>query len=462
MIILKKLSGVIGLVLFTQMLSAQVYDHTLSVADLVSSVTSKAPSLIADSAAVDIRQSLAKETKYNWLPSIKVNYQADLGTNNNVPGAYFGFGIVPSNTGGVRSANDPSNAISNLGVATLDWEIYNFGMFKAQNKAAAADVNVEQQQFKLTKYQLQTSAIEGYLQLFQYQNLVVIQQENITRNQQIRSSIQALAKSGIIAGVDTSIAEAELSKSRLTLLELNNKYKQLQLQLAAISGIDADKIIADSTISARLISLSLQTQGQENTASHPLLNYYQSRYENSLQKEKVIRKSNLPKLMLEGAVWGRGSSINQDSEFGALNNGWGLSRTNYLVGLGISFNITDIKRQQLRLNTQRSTSSFEQKRLTEQAVNLDIQVKQADAELQTAIARLIEIPHQLSASRAAYRQKFSLYKNGLINIIELNIALNLMYRAEADFAIAKYTLCRAVFQRAITRNQVGLVLNSLK
>jgi adhesin transport system outer membrane protein len=462
MIILKKLSGVIGLVLLTQILTAQVHDRSLSVADLVSSVTLKAPSLIADSAAVSIRQALAKETKYNWLPNIKVNYQADLGTNNNVPGAYFGFGIVPSNTGGVRAENNPSNAISNLGVATLDWEIYNFGLFKAQNKAAAADVNVERQQFKLTRYQLQTSAIEGYLQLFQYQNLVEIQQENITRNQQIRSSIQALAKSGIIAGVDTSIAEAELSKSRLTLLELNNKYKQIQLQLAAISGIDAGKIIADSSISARLISLSLQMSGLENTVTHPLLNYYQSRYENSLQKEKVIRKSNLPKLLLEGAVWGRGSSINQDSEFGALNNGWGLSRTNYLVGLGISFNITDIKRQQLRLNTQRSTSSYEQNRLTEQMINLDTQVKQADAELQTAIARLNEIPHQLSASRAAYRQKFSLYKNGLINIIELNIALSLLYRAEADFAIAKYTLCRAVFQRAITRNQVGLVLNSLK
>jgi adhesin transport system outer membrane protein len=321
MIIIKKLSSVIGLVLLTQMLSAQVHDRTLSVADLVSSVTSKAPSLIADSAAVRIRQSLAKETKYNWLPSIKLNYQADLGTNNNVPGAYFGFGIVPSNTGGVRPANDPSNAISNLGVATLDWEICNFGLFNAQNKAALADVHVEQQQFRLTKYQLQTSAIEGYLQLFQYQNLALIQQENITRNQQIRSSILALAKSGIIAGVDTSIAEAELSKSRLILLELTNKHKQLQLQLAAISGIDADKIIADSTISLRLISLSGQMPVPENTPGHPLLNYYQSRYENSLQKEKVIRKSNLPKLMLEGAVWGRGSSINQDSEFGPLNNG---------------------------------------------------------------------------------------------------------------------------------------------
>lgn len=462
MIIFKKLSGVIGLVFLTQMLSAQEHDHSLSVADLVSSVTLKSPSLIADSSAISIRQSVAKETRYNWLPNIKVNYQADLGTNNNVPGAYFGFGVVPSNTGGVRSLNDPSNAITNLGVATLDWEIYNFGMFKAQKEAAAIDVKVGEQQFQLTKYQLQTSAIEGYLQLFHYQNLVTIQKENITRNQQIRSSIQALAKSGIIAGVDTSIAEAELSKSRLTLLELSNRYTQLQYQLAAISGIEPGKIIADSTISAQLISLPLQIPDQENTATHPLINYYQALYENSKQKERVISKSNLPKLLLEGAAWGRGSSINQNSEFSALDNGWGFSRTNYLLGLGISFNITDIKRQQLRLNTQKSTSSYEQNRLTEQAVNLDTQVKQADAELRTALARLNEIPHQLAASRAAYRQKFSLYKNGLINIIELNIALDLLYRAEADFANAKYMFCRAVFQKAITRNQVGLVINSLK
>lgn len=457
-----KLSGVIGLVFLTEMLSAQEHDHKLSVAELVSSVTSKAPSLIADSSAISIRQGIAQETKYNWLPSIKVNYQTDLGTNNNVPGAYFGFGIVPSNTGGVRASNDPSNAISNLGIATLDWEIYNFGLFKAQNSASSADIKVGEEQFNLTKYQLQTSAIEGYLQLFHYQNLVDIQKENITRNQQIRSSIQALAKSGIIAGVDTSIAEAALSKSRLTLLELTNKYTQLQLQMAAISGIEPEKIVPDSTISTRLIALSLQTAEPEKNADHPLITYYESLYKNSIEKEKVIRKSNLPKLMLEGAVWGRGSSINQNSEFGALNNGWGLSRTNYLVGLGISFNITDIKRQQLRLSTQRSTSSYEKNRLTEQEVNLDTQVKQADAELHTALARLDEIPHQLNASRAAYRQKFSLYKNGLINIIELNMALEVLYRAEADFAIAKYTLCRAVFQKAITRNQVGMVLNSLK
>jgi adhesin transport system outer membrane protein len=460
--ILKKLTGIIGLICIAYPVAAQKQNNLLSIADLISNVNLKAPSLIADSSAIIIRQSIARETRYNWLPALKMNYQANLGTNNNVPGAYFGFGIVPSNSGGIRPSNASDNALANLGIISLDWEIYNFGGFKAQNKVAEADIKVGEQQYELTKYQLQAYAIDAYLQLFHYQNLKAIQQENIVRNQQIRSSIQSLAKSGIIAGVDTSIAEAELSKSRLTLLELNNKYNQLQLQLAAISGIASDAIIADTTISDRLISLSLQNPAKSNNPGHPLISYYESVYQSSKEKEKLVRKSYLPKLMLEGAAWGRGSSVSQNSEFGALNNGWGFSRTNYLVGLGLSFNITDLKRQQLKLNTQKSTSFYEQNRLAEQRINLETETKQAETELNTALARLNEIPHQLTASRAAYRQKYSLYKNGLVNIVELNIALDLLYRAEADFATAKYTLCRAVFQKAITGNQVGLVINSLK
>jgi adhesin transport system outer membrane protein len=74
---------------------------------------------------------------------------------------------------------------------------------------------------------------------------------------------------------------------------------------------------------------------------------------------------------------------------------------------------------------------------------------------------LQEIPKQLKAANAAYRQKFSLYKSGLTDIIELNAALALLYRAEVDLISAKYSYTQALFQKAVTENQVNTVINLL-
>lgn len=444
-------------------LSAQEQSTTLPLSALLSGVSEKAPSLIADSSAIAIRKSMANDTKYNWLPNLNLDYQADMGTNNNVSGSYFGFGVVPSNSGGVRTTNLSNAALSNLGVAALDWEIYNFGGYKAQNKVAQSDIKLARDQYKLSKYQLQATAIDKYLQLYNYQNLTRIQKEDITRNQQIRSSIEALAKSGVRAGVDTSIADAELSKSRLILIELTNRYQQVQLQLSALSGIPYQNIIADSLLVKPLLALTQQVAAMSNDIlSHPLIGYYQSLYQNSKERENLVKKTYLPKVMVEGAVWGRGSSLSNASDFNPLYQGWGLTRTNYLVGIGLSYNLTNLVKKRLKLNTQISNTIYEENRLTEQKVSLETNNRQSAVELQTALKRLDEIPHQLSASQAAYRQKYSLYKNGLINLIELNIAQELLYRAEADYENAKYEFCHAIFEKAITQNQVEPLLTSLK
>jgi len=93
---------------------------------------------------------------------------------------------------------------------------------------------------------------------------------------------------------------------------------------------------------------------------------------------------------------------------------------------------------------------------------LAVSNNQADVEMQTALDRLKEIPNQLNAANAGYRQKLSLYKNGLTDIIELDAALNILYRAETDYMQAKYDYANALFQKAITENHVNKVLTLLK
>ncbi|TBO41464.1 TolC family protein [Pedobacter kyonggii] len=443
--------------------NAQTSPKPIGIVDLIDHVTAFSPSLAADSAAVDIRAAQLKETAANALPNLRLNYQADLGSNNNVAGPYMAFGIVPSNSRGVRTGSNTQAALTNLGIVSLDWEVYNFGAYKTQNAVAKSELDAERSRFAQRRYQTRAIAIDDYLSLLKLQDMLSIQASNIRRNEQINRSILSLARSGVRPGVDTSIAGAELSKSRLNYIEMDNTYKQVQLNIAAISGLKAQSIVADSTILDRLKSLEVNLSvNLTDSSSHPLLDFYKSNYLSSIEKENLVRKAYNPKVSLQAAAWSRGSSIDANDNFNSLSSGLEWQRENYLVGVGISYNLFDLRRRQLKLRTQKANSNFYLKELEQERLMLSNAALQAGLEISTAHKRLDEIPNQLKAAAAGYRQKLSLYKNGLTDIIELNAALTILYRAETDFVNAKYLYVRALFQKAIATNQVDSLLNALK
>jgi outer membrane protein TolC len=449
---------VVVLLLFSIAANAQ---QSVSLKQLLIQVDKSAPTLITDSSAIRIRQAQAAEVRNNWLPNLRLNYQADIGTNNNVAGPYFGFGVIPSDSRGVRSESNTTAVSANVGVAALDWEIYNFGAYGAQNRVARSNIQVEQNNFAQSKFQLEAYTINNYLLLMSLQDYVKIQARNIQRNQEILRSIGSLTRSGVRPGVDTSIANAELSKARLNYIELNNQRQQVQLQLATVSGLPYQSIIADTLVEDQLIN-SAYGPLNTDTANHPVINYYKSLYQNSREQENLVKKQYNPKIMLEGAAWGRGSSVDANDHFNSLSTGWGFQRDNYLVGVGISYNLFDLRRRQLKLRTQKTESDYFQNKLQEQKTLLAANANQAYAEMQTARQRLAEIPNQLKAANDGYRQKLSLYKNGLTDIIELDAALNILYRAETDYVQAKYAYTNALFNQAITDNKVSTILNLLK
>jgi adhesin transport system outer membrane protein len=435
---------------------------TVTLKQLLLRVNQRAPELITDSAAILIRKAQAVETHNNWLPNLNLNYQADVGTSNNVTGPYFGFGVIPSSSGGIHSTNVTTAMSDNLGIAELDWEVYNFGKYGAENRVANSDVTVEQNQFARSKYDLTAYAISNYLQLLRLQDFLNIQYEQIQRNQVILRSIMSLAKSGVRAGVDTSIAQAELSKARLNYIEINNQLKQVQLQLSSVTGFPYQSIVPDTTVEMTLIGQPSAYLFPEDTTNHPLINYYRSVYQNSLQRENLVKNLYNPKIRVLAITWDRGSSVDEAGQYGSLSSGYGFQRGNYLVGLDISYNLFDLRRMKLKLNTQKANTDYDLKALQEQQQLLSIGANQADVEMQTALNRLKEIPNQLKAANDSYRQNLSLYKNGLTDIIVLDAALNILYRAETDYMQAKYDYSNALFQKAITENQVNSVLTLLK
>ena len=443
------------------LISVAANAQTISLKQLINRVEKNAPTLITDSSAIRIRQAQANETSSNWLPNLRLNYQADIGTSNNLTGPYFGFGVIPSSSGGIHASNITTSLATNLGIISFDWEVYNFGAYGAQNKVANQDIQIARNNFENSRYQFDAFAINNYLAILSLQNYLTIQTRAIKREQEILQSVGSLTRAGVRPGVDTSIANAELSKARLNYIELNNQLQQVQLQLSAVSGLPYQSIIADTLLENQLLLLPIQSFSADTTG-HPLIKFYQSIVDESKLREELVKKQYNPKISIEAAAWGRGSSIDPEGAYGPLSSGLGFQRDNYLVGLGLSYNLFDLRRRQLKLRTQKAETDYAQNQLQEQKQLLANGTNQALVELQTARQRLVEIPKQLKAASEGYRQKLSLYRNGLTDIIELDAALNILYRAETDFARAKYDFTKALFAQAIADNQTALVLNLLK
>jgi hypothetical protein len=114
-------------------------------------------------------------------------------------------------------------------------------------------------------------------------------------------------------------------------------------------------------------------------------------------EEKLVSKSYRPKLFLSGAVWGRAASVDHSNSYRSLGEGFGVERGNYLVGVGINYNIFDLQRKKAKLHTQQLMVDQAGQKLQEEQANITMNIAQSAAEVATAEQRLDEIPHQTKA-----------------------------------------------------------------
>ncbi len=116
-------------------------EQSLILPDLLEMIQGNAPSLAADSMDIAVAYEQLQRVRNNRMPSLQVNVQASLGTNNNMPGGFFSNGLVPGNSR-VRDEANSRTILTDLGVASFDWEVYNFGGYRADTEVAMSELDV--------------------------------------------------------------------------------------------------------------------------------------------------------------------------------------------------------------------------------------------------------------------------------------------------------------------------------
>jgi len=202
----------------------------------------------------------------------------------------------------------------------------------------------------------------------------------------------------------------------------------------------------------------------DSTAANPLIDYYRKQKEVYQAADNLIRKSYLPKILLAGGFWGRGTSVDytDDYNYKALSSGLGYQRFNYALGISFVYNLFDgvHRKDKLAVNQYKIQASDYGLAQQQQALNTALQ--QAEAAIHTALQNLQELPPQLNAAANAYDQKLAQYKAGIINLVDLTNASFVLYRTQTDYVEALNDWLQANLDKAAASGSLDLFIQSVK
>lgn len=413
--------------------SSLLAQQHFSLQNLLDSSRKNLPILKQKQALINASKASITEVTHSFLPQIKFNDQLTIGSDNSIAGGYLPLGITPSTSGGVRSDNNFQPATGNVAVLYSEYELVNFGLNNARLNNAQAYVNLSQADLQKEEYLIDLTIAKLYFNIQKSQYRIRADEQNIDRYQSIFNVIQALTLSGLKAGSDSSLAKAELSKTRINYNQTIGSTKQLKQQLAYLTGIPATSLLLDTLANNTFTTKPTLSDFANDTLNNPLIDYYAKKKAIFLSNDDLIKKNYLPKILLAGSTWARGSSIQYNDQYKSLVTGLGYQRFNYAVGVAFTYNLFNglYKKDKLATNryqTQASDYELQQQKLAINSLSL-----QADNALQTTQANLLELPVQLQSAQATFAQKTAQYKAGLITLIDLTNASFVLYRSQTDY-----------------------------
>lgn len=395
-----------------------------------------------------------EQVKRDFWPNLNIVAQQDYGTVNGQNGPLYGFGGL-----GVASSGAPlpeqnwNAAFGALYLANVNWDIYTFGrkkerieLAKSDSKRLLADLGQEQFQHKV-------KIAAAYLNLLASQRLEKNQQMNLDRALVFLNIAATKVKNGILPGVDSTLASAEVSRAKISLNQARENVKEQNNKLTVLMGIPAKDLQID-TVLVQKTPVQLTPLSSSLIESSPILQFYKSKIDLGEQQLRLSGKEYLPTVTAFGVFQTRGSGFKSEytSDLQAYtSNYWqGIrpNRQNYLLGLGINWNLTSLARINKKISAQRYTNEALREEYQTAEAQLTAQLDAADVKIQLARKSDVEAPRQVSAAQQAYNQKMTMYKNGLATLVDVTQTLYTLNRAETDRDIVHINLWQSLLLKA--------------
>jgi outer membrane protein TolC len=410
-------------------------------------------------------QATLQQAKTEYLPNLSLSAQQDYGTINGQNGPSYGLGgLGVASSGPSFEKQNWNAAFGGLYLANMNWDFFTFGRIRERINVAGSILKRDQSDLEQEKFQHKIKVSAAYLNLLAAQRLTRSQQNNLQRALTFKNTAVIRAHNGLIAGVDSSLAGAEVSSAKIALTRAMDLEQEQANRLGILMGVTSINTTLD-TASITRIPTQMYPDSLINEHSHPLLQFYKARVEVGNEQIKLFRKSYYPTFSLFGVIQGRGSGFspgyaqNQTAFTQSYADGINPTRSNYLAGVGMVWNLTSILRTHPQVRAQQFLSKGLQNEYDLADQQLQAQLALANAKLKNALDNYNEAPVQVKAASEAYLQKSTLYKNGLTTIVDLTQALYTLNRAETDRDIAYNNVWQALLLKSAALGNFDLFIN---
>lgn len=414
-------------------------------------------------------QELVKNVRNEYLPNITAGVQDAYGTTN---GQYGPLSI--GSVAGVSSSGPAFNkqswkaAFGAQYVLNTNWEVFTFGRLQSRIRAYEARANTDSADIVQEQFIQGVRIADAYLNLLITQIVISTAKADSARISYVQQVVLAKARNGLIAGVDSSIVNAQVSSARIAILDAEaSEQQQRNLFTQSINGAPIEYANLDTDFFFKQVPTLFNSNF--DIEQNPQVQWYQQRVTASERYAGLLRKSITPGVNLFSIVQTRGSGFdyNYTPEYSdrfskKLWDGINPTRTNYVAGVSIAWNIMSLAKIKHQVTAQHFLSkgyAAETDLITDQLKNQSVL---ADQRIANTLQRFREVPVQYKAASDAYLQKSVLYKNGLTDIIDLQQAFFALSKAQTDLKISYIYVWQALLQKAAATGDFNLFISQIR
>lgn len=451
--------------LFLLIFASIGYAQTLSLKEALKIGLENYGSIRAKNNYANASKETLKQSRRDYLPNLNLSAQQDYGTVNGQNGPLYGFGGL-----GVASSGLPlpeqnwNSAFGALYLVNMNWDFFTFGKTQEKINLSKIDVQAKEKDLQQEKFQQEIKISAAYLNLLASQRLVISQQKNLDRAEVFKKTAAARVKNGLLAGVDSTLATAEVSKAKIALNLARNFVKEQNNKLVDLMGVAPQDFVTD-TLFVTQIPKELVTKEASTDSLHPLLQFYKTKIDYSNQQVKLYKRFYYPTMSAFGVLQTRASGFENtyatDQNAFSRNywDGVNPDRTNYLVGVGITWNLTTPFRSSKQVSAQKFVSQALQEEYNQADRELKSQLNFAEDKIKITLENYAEAPIQVDAAKRAYVQKSTLYKNGLTDLTDLTQTMYVLNRAEIDRDIVNNNVWQSYLLKVAATGNFDLFIN---
>jgi outer membrane protein TolC len=442
--------------------------QTLSMKDAIDRGTNNFGIIKAKEKYLQAAQETVKQMKREYLPNLNLSAQQTYGTVNGQNGPLYGLGGLGVASSGLPLAEQNWNAaFGALYLVNVNWEFFSFGRARQRVQLAQANALGNQKDYAQEVFQHKVRIGAAYLNLFASQRLLASQLKNLERAEIFRDNVVAKVINGLLPGVDSTTATAEVSRAKITINQIREQVKTQNNELLILLGDEIHDIVTDTLLISRSPATMAAILSASVDVNHPTKDFFRNRINISREQQKLFRKEYYPSFSLFSVYQSRASGFNSDyasnqnSFTSDYFQGITPSRQNYLLGVGLVWNITSIARSSKKVSYQRLVTEGLEEEYKTIEQELDSRDDAANTRLDLAFKNFQEAPVQVNAAQQAYSQRLTLYTNGLADLTDVTTASYILNRAEIDRDIAFTNVWQALLMKAAATGNFEIFTNQL-